>query len=323
MKLAIDIGFSSVKVVGANGVMTKFPTAAAVYNKPQIELGVEKKKPSLYNGKYYLIGGDAIGEPDVKYSLEIDFLIEYAPLFISKAIEKVESVGYGTVDEISLGLPIEYYRKYMLPLWDRVKDFTVNNRHYMFYSDIITDKIGPKVLAIHPQGGGILVDYILKNNINTAAAKDKGFILDIGFNTVIVVAFDEGYTGVSNNSKQYSKLGISRVINDLEQKIARDYGIDDSTKIETTQILTNKTIKNYGKTHDLTDDINEIMVNHMESIILRIQSDYETKLRQADKLIIAGGGAYHIKNSLPVKYRDLVYIMDLPEFSNARGFYYL
>lgn len=323
MKLAIDIGFSSVKIVGANGIMTKFPTAVAVYNKPQVELGVEKKKPSLYNGKYYLIGDDAMGEPDVKYSLEIDFLIEYAPLFISKAIEKVESIGYGMVDEISLGLPIEYFRKYMMPLWDKVKDFIVNGRHYMFYSDIITDKIGPKVLSIHPQGGGILVDYILKNNINTAAAKDKGFILDIGFNTVIVVAFDEGYTGVSNNSKQYSKLGVSRVINDLEQKIARDYGIDDSTKIETTQILTNKAVKNYGKTHDLTDYINDIMSNYMESIILRIQADYETKLRQADKLIIAGGGAYHIKNSLPVKYKDLIYIMDMPEFSNARGFYYL
>lgn len=323
MKLAIDIGFSSVKVVGANGVMTKFPTAIAVYNKPQVELGVERKKPSLFAGKYYLIGDDAIGEPDVKYSLEIDFLIEYAPLFISKAIEKLEGAGYGKVNEISLGLPIEYYRKYMLQLWDNVKDFTVNNRRYVFFSDIITDKVGAKVSAVHPQGGGILVDYILKNNINTAAAKDKGFILDIGFNTVIVVAFDEGYTGVSNNSKQYSKLGVSRVINDLEQKIARDYGIDDNTKIETTQILTNKQVKNYGKTHDLSGYINEIMANYMESIILRIQSDYETKLRQADKLIIAGGGAYHIKNSLPVKYRDLVYIMDLPEFSNARGFYYL
>ncbi len=323
MKLAIDIGFSSVKIVGANGIMTKFPTAIAVYNKPQVELGVEKKKPSFYNGKYYLIGEDAIGEPDVKYSLEIDFLIEYAPLFISKAIEKLERSGYGTVDEISLGLPIEYYRKYMLQLWDKVKDFTVNNRRYSFFSDIITDKVGTKVLAVHPQGGGILVDYILKNNINTATAKDKGFILDIGFNTVIVVAFDEGYTGVSNNSKQYSKLGVSRVINDLEQKIARDYGIDDNTKIETTQILTNKIVKNYGKTYDLSEYINEVMANYMESIILRIQADYETKLRQADKLIIAGGGAYHIKNTLPEKYKDLVYIMDMPEFSNARGFYFL
>jgi hypothetical protein len=322
MKLAIDIGFSSVKIVGANGIMTKFPIAVAVYNKPQVELGVERKKPSFYNGKYYLIGEDAIGEPDVKYSLEIDFLIEYAPLFISKAIEKLEGSGYGVVDEISLGLPIEYYRKYMLQLWDKVKDFTVNNRHYLFFGDIITDKKGIKVSTVHPQGGGILVDYILKNNINTAAAKDKGFILDIGYNTVIVLAFDKGYAGVSSNSKQYSKLGFSRVSNDLEQKLARDYGINDKTKIEIAQILTDREIKIYGKTYDLSGYIDEITANYMESIILRIQSDYETKFRQADKLIIAGGGAYHIKNSLPEKYKDLVYIMDLPEFSNARGFYF-
>jgi hypothetical protein len=323
MKLAIDIGFSSIKVAGAYGLTLKFPTAIAAYNKPQVEFGESSKKPVFFNGRYYLVGDDAIGEQDVKYSLEIDFLIEYSPLFIYKAIEMVENGAYGygqnRINEISLGLPIEYYRSKMFDLWKKAEKFEVNKRTFSFFSEI---KDG-KVRCIHPQGGGILVDYIARNNINPEYSKEKGFVLDIGFNTVIVVAFDEGYTGVSENSKQYSKLGISRIAEDLSQKIAREYGIDDETKIETAEILLKKSIKNYGKTIDLSGYIAEAMSNYMESIMLRLQSDYERKLRQSDKLIIAGGGAYYIKNNLPERYKDMSFVIDLPEFSNARGFYLL
>ena len=321
MKLGIDIGFNSVKVAGPGGIEIKFPTAVAVYNKPQIEIGTSKKRPSFYNGKFYLIGEDAIGEAGIKYSLEIDFLIEYAPLFIHKAIEKAERLTGETVDSISLGLPIAYYRPRMFDLWRKVEGFVVDGRVYKFHSEIN----GEKIRAVHPQGGGILIDYIVKNNVDMAGAKDKGFVLDIGFNTVIVIAFGEKYTGVPENSKQYSQLGISRVINDLEQKIAINYGIDDKTKIEVAQILIAKQVKNYGKIINLESMINEVVENYIDNIMLRIQSDYEKKFREIDKLIIAGGGAYYIKNSsrLFEKYKDIIVVIERPEFSNARGFYYI
>ena len=82
MKLAIDIGFSSIKVAGAYGMTLKYPTAIAAYNKPQVEFGLSAKKPIFYDGKYYLVGDDAIGESDIKYSLEIDFLKEIAKAVI-------------------------------------------------------------------------------------------------------------------------------------------------------------------------------------------------------------------------------------------------
>ena len=317
MKLAIDIGFSSVKVVG-DGICFKFTSAVAVYNKPSVDLGYAGKKTLEYNGEFYLIGEDAIGEPHIKYSLEIDYLIEYAPLFIAKAIEIAEDrFNFGGVSEIVLGLPIEYYKLKRMDLWNKVKLFNVNGRRYQFFSRV-NDK-GELLYPVFAQGAGVLRDYIEKYDI-TVRDKASGFVLDVGFNTVLVVSFED-YAAKSDNSKQYTKLGISKAISDIEQSIIREYGIDDETKVELSQILMSKTITNYGEKIDLTEKINKAMANYIDSIFLRIQTDYEKKFRQSDKLIIAGGGAYYIKDSLPEKYKNLVTIMDAPEYSNARGFY--
>jgi hypothetical protein len=317
MKLAIDIGFSSVKVT--DGISFKFPTLISGYTKPSVDLGYGREKTFTYEGRDYLVGDEAKNGTDVMYSFEIDFLIDYAPLFIAKAVEIAESKGAGNILEIALGLPIEYYKDNKERLWQTAKSFIINDRQYRFYEKVKKD--GSLLYPVYPQGIGILSDYIEQAGV-TVKDDGSGFVLDIGFNTVLVVAF-ENYGATKAGHKQYTQLGISKASRKLEDYLINTYGIDDRTQIELLQILTNKTFKHYGKKIDVSDKVNAIMLDYIDGILLRVQTDYDRRFGSSDKLIIGGGGAYYVKNDIYKKYPDLAVFMENPEFSNARGFYHL
>lgn len=40
-----------------------------------------------------------------------------------------------------------------------------------------------------------------------------------------------------------------------------------------------------------------------------------------DRIIIGGGGAYYIRDFIPKRLRNMVEVVEEPEFANARGFY--
>lgn len=318
-KLAIDIGFSSVKAIGAGGFKIKFPTAVAVWSRPAVEFESSHSKPPMeFDGRYYLVGEDAFRERDIIYSLEIGHLIKYAPLFIAKAIDLVRGLGYGLVDEIVVGLPTGHFKNKWAELWERVRQFSINGKKYEFHKKWTEKGFIPPIC---PQGVGILYDYAYKNGLRMGVDGGVGFSLDIGFNTVLVVAHDK-LVRQADKTKQYDKKGISKVADAVGQELAAEYGINNETKIELSKILLTKSVTHYGKKIDLADMINKAMSNYIESVIKDIRSDYETWFSRSNNLIIGGGGAYYIdKESLPKEYEELVQLVSEPEFSNARGYY--
>ena len=97
VRMGIDIGFGDVKAVFSRFVGNgrfeteniKFPSAIArVKNKvisglddAQVEYEFEKRK--------YLIGKDAISSANIIPTRDIDFIMEFSPLFIFRAMEFV------------------------------------------------------------------------------------------------------------------------------------------------------------------------------------------------------------------------------------------
>jgi len=72
---------------------------------------------------------------------------------------------------------------------------------------------------------------------------------------------------------------------------------------------------------DLSGIIEDIVSEYVEWLLQEVQGRWDGFLKRADRLIIAGGGAYYVKEFLPERYRGFVFIPESPEYSNARGFY--
>ncbi|WP_029523595.1 ParM/StbA family protein [Persephonella sp. KM09-Lau-8] len=299
--IAIDTGFSSVKVKTKEKEF-KFPSAIATHKPSAISLGEE---PSYveYQGKKYIVGEEALDYDDKKYARSIEFLLEYAPLFVAEAIKRINK----KIDTLSVGLPLGYYMKHKEDLEKKLSKFMINDEVYEFN------------VLVHPQGVGILADYVYHEK---PEENEEGYVLDIGFNTVIAVRYKE-LKAKAEGSKQYELFGISKAIENLQEYIKAKYDLNLNS-IESNDVFLKGYLKaGYGKKYDLTDQINQIMENYIDTLLKTIEDEFDRHLKKADKLIIAGGGAYHIKKYLPEKYKDFIHIPSNPEFANVRGFYIL
>ncbi|WP_457642384.1 ParM/StbA family protein [Persephonella sp.] len=300
--IAIDTGFSSVKVKTQDKEF-KFPSAIAVYKQSAIRLGDEDTPKYKYQGREFVVGEEALDYDDKKYARSVEFLMEYTPLFIAEAVRQAD----GEYNQLSVGLPLGYYMEYKDRLKEKLSKFMINGKVYEF--DV----------AVHPQGVGILADYVYQE---TPEEDETGYVLDIGFNTVIAVRYKD-LKAKAEGSKQYELFGISKAIEDLQEYIKANYDLNLNS-IEANDVFLKGYLKaGYGKRYDLTDVINKIMENYIDTLLKTIENEFDAYLKKVDRLVIAGGGAYHIEKYLPEKYREFIYTPDKPEFSNVRGYYIL
>lgn len=299
--IAIDTGFSSVKVK-TDDKEFKFPSAIAVYKPSAIKLDSDTQTLE-YQGKRYVVGEEALEYDDKKYARSVEFLLEYAPLFIAEAIRKAG----GEYTVLSVGLPLGYYADYKNQVKEKLSKFMINENIYNF--DVY----------VNPQGVGVLADYIYQAK---PEEDERGYVLDIGFNTVIAVRYKD-LKAKAEGSKQYELFGISKAIEDLQEYIKAKYDLNLNS-IEANDVFMKGILKaGYGKKYDLTNVIENIVENYMDTLLKTIENEFDQYLKRADRLVIAGGGAYMIEKYLPEKYRDFVYIPKNPEFANVRGYYIL
>ena len=299
--IAIDTGFSSVKVKTEDKEF-KFPSAIAVYKPSAIKLGENTQKLE-YQGKQYVVGEEALEYDDKKYARSVEFLFEYAPLFVIEAIKRAG----GEFETLSVGLPLGFYMDYKEEFKKKLSKFMINDTVYEFN------------VEVHPQAVGILADYIYKKS---PEQDETGYILDIGFNTFIALRYKD-LKAKAEGSKQFELFGISKAIEDLQEYIKAEYDLNLNS-IEANDVFLKGYLKaGYGKKYDLTNIINKIVENYIDTLLKTVENEFDKYLKTADRLIIAGGGAYHIQKYLPEKYKDFVYIPEKPEYSNVRGFYYL
>ncbi len=299
--ISIDTGFSFTKVKTGEKEF-KFPSAIAVYKPSAIKLD-DKEEIYQFEGKEYVVGEKALDYDDKKYARSVEFLMEYAPLLVVEAIKRAG----GNYDTLSIGLPLGYYIENREKIKERLSKFMINGNVYEFN------------VIVNPQGIGVLADYIYQENPDE---DESGYILDIGFNTFIALRY-KNLKAKAEGSKQFELFGISKAIEDLQEYIKSEYDLNLNS-IEANDVFLKGYLKaGYGKKYDLRDVIENIVENYVDTLLKTIENEFDKYLKIADRLVIAGGGAYHIQKYLPEKYKDFVYIPQKPEFSNVRGFYYL
>lgn len=298
--LAIDIGFSSCKCK-VSGKEWRFPSFVAPAKARSVNLGDE---PSgyLYKGQRFNVGDTSDGADGSKYVREMDFLLEFSPLFVVHALKGLNP----RPALLAVGLPLEQFREYRDRIRNVLSAFEVNGVAYKF--DV----------RVFPQAVGALAEYAYDS---APPLDESGFLVDIGFNTAIVLKYAH-LKAKSDGSTQYNQFGISRALEELGAIIKGKHSLTLSP-LELNDVFQKKYLSRYGERIDLTLDLQSIVSSHVDSLMKTIKDDFDRHLMRADRLVMAGGGSYHVNSQLPDRYRKFCIFLKTPEFANVRGYWRL
>jgi len=315
--LSIDVGYGDVKVYDGKGFY-KFPTAVAPYTFSGVmgrrvndsNSPYANEKVYTLEGRDYLVGKMALSDPNCKTSRSDNFIMKFTPLFVYKAMELTGVKP----DVIALGIPLGRYisadsESFKKKYKERLEKFMVNR-----------EVVEVKNVEIFAQGHGIYIDCLMKEE--NQWLKDRNVVVvDIGFNTIDILSVIEGAPTRKNSTTLVNK-GVVAVIKDLQEYIKNRYEID-LTEQATKDVLATRSVRIYGDAIDLSDVIDELIEDYAVWLIEEIEGRMKDVMQRADKMVIAGGGAYYVRNYIPEKYKNFVFVPDQPEYANTRGYYML
>ena len=297
--LAIEIGFGDVKVVG-DGIKFKFPTVIAYSGNGVLRGWNEEEKSYSFSGRKYIVGNSALFHPEMFSSRDPEYLFEFTPLFLYKAFELA---GYRP-DRVALGLAVGYYSK-KDSLVRKILSFEVNG-----------ERIEIPEPVVFPQAVGIWFDWA---DTNPNRVQGNYMVLDIGFNTVDVV-FIKGGKVSREGSWMLEGEGTIKIVNHLADIIQQKVGVGLIPHTAKT-LLERKSLMVYGKERNLERIIGKLSSDYSERLFSILEARYGEKFRDLDRVILGGGGAYYVRDFVPRKLKNIVELIEEPEFANARGFY--
>jgi len=322
VSIGLDMGFGDVKIVccmvdetgDKSFAVLKYPTAIA-YAKNGIIGDLAEQEEYDFNGRTFVVGSAALQSQTLFATRGIEFLLTYAPLLAYKAVAGlVQTASLQLSDLLSaqkrlcLGIPLAYYSK-RHELERRLSGYTVSGNAIDF------DHI-----EVRAQGQGILFDYMLDEHGSplTDCEDQNVLVLDIGFNTVDVLGVIEGspnreWSGMLENA------GICRICEDLKTHLQKEFNFHLCEQV-VKDVLQNGRISLYGASKDLSTYIRKSTEAYSDWLGRELNSAWDAFLKRADRLIIAGGGAYYVHDLLRKYPEHFVRVPHDSEYSNARGF---
>lgn len=305
MKIYIDMAYSQVKVKSPYKEFS-FPTEIKAPDNNGAGLDRDGVKTYEHNGNRFVIAEPTI-TGDVIHSRDFTFLVDHAPLLVAYALDRCD-VHLGSITGLQIAIPFENCDdgKDQERMTERLSHFIVNGREYRFTVECV------------PQGVGVFLEYL--HTAKPENAQERGYILDFGYNTVLMVKY-ENLEPRYHGSVQLEKYGISRVVEKVADSLHSKYQVN-RTLIECNTLFRNRTFKLRGVAHDISAECDEAVRQYLSKIFTEIFDKNAGKFNDVDRLVIGGGGAYYITEAaIPEQFRSMVHIMkDKPEFANVRGF---
>lgn len=325
--LGLDLGFGDVKIVAGlesgesnhrQKVLRKFPTAVAYAKEGIIGNLGENDRSYSFNGREYVIGDSALQCRDVFSTRDINFLMTFSPLLAFVAFEQLVQEDLKSSDSlwsgeklVCLGIPLAYFHSRRSSLAEAVRGCHVSEA-FLNFGDV----------EVRAQGQGILFDFVFGDDGKPIQKRLNMNILivDIGFNTVDILGVVNGRSS-REWSGMFERGGISRICQQVGDYLQREFSFDLPEQ-SVKDVLMKREITLYGSRKDVSGAIRKAQEEYSDWLIQEVRSRWDGFLQKADRLIIAGGGAYYVRDDFSEKYpKDFLYVPDKPEYSNAMGFY--
>jgi len=296
--IGIDVGYSSTKVE-FEGKLVKFPTAISYAT----DVGMSYGDGNIYEfeGEKYYVGKEAVSE-EAFVTTDYKFLYKFAPLIIYHILSKFDNVQIDKPVIIKTGLAIIDWSK-KDEFIKRISNFQINGQAVSVYPTLI------------PQGAGVALDWVYNNN--NGIYPDRLHVLDIGFNTINSIHFENGVPSKSK-TKSYPGHGVSSIIKPFTSYLENIYAMNFSEQ-EAINIFIKGDFKYNGISQlELSKKITELKHQFVKKLFQSILVNDKKLLAISDVVLISGGGAYLLQDlDFPnnVKFAEMPY-----EFSNVRGY---
>ena len=291
--IAVEMGFSSTKVKSGSSLFSF--SSAIVEQNSGMSFGTLSQGMYEFEGRKLLVGNRALARAEQDYKLELDWLIETAPLFAYHALTLAHRQNE---DTIVVGLPPAYFLESFDRLRQRIYSFFINNKHCGF-----------KQVFVVPQGLGSFLDYC---SGNPPAESDVSLLVDIGANTINAM-ISYGEEVAPEGSTQFTRCGACLAANEVIAVLrSRDTTISPA---QAHQILKSGTYNG-----EYLTDLPEILRRFARQTIDKLNIHFAN--HTFTRVILTGGGAALIKDYLPEsKLANKFCFVSDHEFSNCRGYY--
>lgn len=296
-KIIIDGGYSSMKAYYRKE-WYKIPTSISFANNSGLMFG-ESKNQYEFEGDTYVIGAGASDENSFS-TADYKFKHKFEPLII-KHLRDVLKISDDEVPEVVISLALVDFG-HKDELTERCQEFVINGK-------TIKNRI-----TVMPQGIGAYIDYIT-NQLN-GVAPTTAFVIDIGYNTINAIYFEDG-TPVRSKSRGYPNHGVSSIIKQFTNFLENTYSMAFSEQ-ESIKIFMRGKFTYNGEIQPSVSDMIEVLKSQFVKTLFQSVLVADKKLiSTSEKVILAGGGVYYFSS---IQFPPNVDKVENPyEFSNIRG----
>jgi hypothetical protein len=298
-KLVIDQGYSSAKIKFEDKLY-KFPTAVAFATDVGIAYGEENV--FAYQGQSYYVGEEAVSSEafstnDFGFKRKFDTLLLFS---ILKRLDLIEDAKNGNI-QLSLTLALADW-KHKEEYLELFKEFSV---------DDIT--LGFENISLMPQAAGAYIEYV--NHQNNGQHPSSAVVLDIGANTVNVLAYENGQPQKAH-SKGFPGHGVMvSIIQPFTSYLETSFNMPFSNAEAMKIFMNEKFIFNGINQPEVTLKISELKNQFVHKLFSSILTSEKKVLATSEKVIFCGGGVYLMDD---VKFAANVVFSSKPyEFANV------
>jgi len=320
--LAIDVGYSAVKVITDKGESVLFSSHVA----PFVDRGIAQigSQKHIKIGSKTFITGNANLDHDLKTDEELHGSEEWEAL-MARAFYEVFLLGGSpaggevvdmVVECLGVGLPFQQYRDEKIAALQSRKEFS-------FEVDGTPFVVKVEDVKVFPQGFAMIGNVDDPEELN-----DAGF-LDIGFYTLDVVLTRGG--SVVHDKCHSQDLGVHRIYEQLRKSCSSKCGKMAVSDHEIKKVLEQGGFKFKGKWVSFVEERDAFLREHVAEIKNYLQGYWRNQFDFLERLVIGGGGAVLLEPFLKQQSAEEgdgslrmagipCEIVNDPVFGNANGF---
>ncbi len=324
MDFGSDIGFASTKYVTRRDSTGRlrlergsFPSFVAPYTQSALSLNAHNDIVIEYNDLKYYVGDSAVRKSKgtrKEFSNWIDS-IDWQVLFCA-TLASLTDKSTGTANVV-VGLPLNDHSRQR----ESVKGKLEQTWSFSHMSNG-QQSIRVESATIIPQAWGAILCCLLDvhGNVQDASlVESRQAVIDIGGHNVHYLAVD-GLSDLPDESRATNRGAwtVMRRVRDYYDVSFPELN-DLSDHIIMSHII-NRQAYYGGECVDLTSIVNPLINDIATEVIDTAQTYFGQGLKTFRHVHIIGGGAYLIGDAIRNAFNHAI-VFDLPEFTNAEGFY--
>lgn len=300
---ALDLGFGWTKGMLGN---RKYVQPSIIGETKEMYDNSIKPDDFIYNDEYF-VGKLALRHSDIKYFSMKDDKAEANTSSVLLETALGYLAGNSTFNVVT-GLPVKFYFKQKQALEDSFRDINNKNKYTIKKGNRNAISVSPKVnmFDIVPQGQGIAMDYILKDDgtiDKLSAAKKNILVVDLGFYTLNLLGLSKMEIMKESTSLL---LGVDNAYKLIQSYMQNSIG-KSPARYELDPFIISKEYEGYN--------ISTLINKAFKLLARQIQNEIESLNIRFDYYLIAGGAAHLIYDYLTLDNKIL-----LDQLSQIRGY---